>query len=252
MKNRHRSPLVNISVFGVSSLRRQNPYMVVWWSAAFPGFGHYLLNQYLRATLLTLTEKIINTLSHINEAMVYSFCGKFEMAKSVIHPQWVLGYIIIYCYVIWDSYRSTLVQNKMCYLAELENERIQPVVFHPIELQYIEKKKPLIAALYSFFFPGLGQLYNHQVVIAFYAMIWWWIYITLSGAHESLLNLMLGNIQESIFLLDPQFLLFMPSVLGGSIYYAFITAIDQNRIYRLEQRQHFEKRYRYSKVRIFP
>ena len=193
MKNRHRIPLVKIGVFGISYLRHQNPYMVAWWSAAFPGFGHYLLNQYLRGTLLTLTEKGINTLSHINQAMVYSFCGKFEMAKSIIHPQWLLGYIIVYCYVIWDSYRSTLVQNKMFNLAELENERFHPVVFNPAELQYLEKKNPLIAAFYSFFFPGLGQLYNHQFALAFYAMIWWWIYITLSRVHESVLNLIIGN-----------------------------------------------------------
>ena len=44
----------------------------------------------------------------------------------------------------------------------------------------------------------------------------------------------------------------MPSVLGGSIYYAFITSIDQNRLYRIEQRQHLEERYHNSKVRIFP
>lgn len=252
MRNRHRYPLANTSVFGVSFLHRQNPYMVAWWSAAFPGFGHYLLNQHLRATLLTLSELITNALSHINEAIVYSFCGKFELAKSILHPQWLFGYVIVFLYAIWDSYRSTLVQNKTCHLAENENNQLRAAFFHPLELQYLEQRNPFIAALYSFFFPGLGQLYNHQFALAFYAMFWWWFYLTLSRAHESLLNLLLGNIQESISMLHPQWLLFMPSVLGGSIYYAFITAIEHNRLYRLEQRQHLAKRYQNSEVRIFP
>lgn len=251
MNNHSRRPLATISVFGVSHFHRQNPYMVAWWSAAFPGFGHYLLNQYLRATLLTLSELITNTLSHINEAMVYTLCGKFEMAKYIIKPQWLFGYLIIYFYAIWDSYRSTIAQNKMCHLAELENERLRSINLHPLEIQYIEQKNPFTATLYSFFFPGLGQLYNHRFALAFYAMFWWWFYLTLSRSHESLLNLLLGNIQESISMLHPHWLLFMPSVAGGSMYHAFITAMEHNRLFRLEQRQYLAERYLNSDVRIF-
>lgn len=84
-QNRH--SLAKVTMFGVSQLKQQNPYMVAWWSAVFPGFGHYLLCQYLRGTFLTLAEVILNTLAHINEAMVYSFCGQFELAKVVIEPK---------------------------------------------------------------------------------------------------------------------------------------------------------------------
>lgn len=252
MNNQLRRPLATISVFGVTFLHRQNPFMVAWWSAAFPGFGQYLLNQYLRATMLTLSEVIINTLSHVNEAIVYSFCGEFEMAKSIIQPRWVFGYLIIYFYVIWDSYRCTLVQNKMCHLAELENERLCGIILHPLEIQYIEQKNPFIAVFYSFFFPGLGQLYNHRFGLAFYSMFWWWFYLTFSHAYESVLNFLLGNIQESISILHPHWLLFMPSVTGGAVYHAFITAIEHNRLFRVEQRQHFAERYQKSEVRIFP
>ena len=251
MNNRSRRPLATISLFGVTYLHRQNPYMVVWWSAAFPGFGHYLLNQYLRATLLTLSEVIVNTLSHVNEAIIYTYCGKFEAARSILQPRWLFGYLIIYFYAIWDSFRATLFQNKMCQLAELENERLQGMIIHPFEIQYLELKNPFTAALYSFFFPGLGQLYNHRFGLAFYAMLWWWFYVTFSHVYESILNLLLGNIKESISLLYPHWLLFMPSVIGGSIYHAFITAVEHNRLYRLEQRQHLKERYADSEVRIF-
>lgn len=251
MNKQSRYPLATISVFGVTHLHRQNPYMVVWWSAAFPGFGHYLLNQYARATLLTLSELITNTLSHVNEAIVFTFCGKFEMARSIIKPQWLFGYLIIYFYSMWDSYRSAVVQNKMCHLAELENEQLPRTKLHPIEIQYLEQKNPLTAALYSFFFPGLGQLYNHRYGLAFYSMFWWWFYLTVSRAHESVLNLLLGNIQDSISMLHPHWFLFMSSVVGGSMYHAFITAIEHNRLFCLEQRQHLTERYGESTVRIF-
>jgi len=252
MHNQPRRPLMTLSLYGVTYFHRQNPYMVAWLSAIYPGFGHYLLNQYARATLLTLSEVTTNTLIHINEAIIYSFCGQFEMAKAIIKTHWILGYVIIYFYAIWDSYRSALIQNKMCQLAELENEPLNCTIIHPFEIQYLEQRNPWIAAFYSFCFPGLGQLHNQQWLLAFYAISWWWIYLSLSHAHTSLLYLLLGNVQESIAVLNPHWLLFMPSVWGGSIYHAFYTALEHNRLFRLEQRQHFVERYRNSEVRIFP
>lgn len=251
MNNQQRRPLATISLFGVTHLHRQNPYIIAWWSAAFPGFGQYLLNRYLRGTVLTLFEVITNTLAHINEAIVYSFCGQFQMAKSVLQPRWVYGYFIIYLYLIWDAYRTTIVQNKMCQLAEFENETIPGIILHPQGIQYLEQKNPFIAVVYSFFFPGLGQLYNHRFGLAFWAMLWWWIYLALSHAYESILYLFLGNIEKSITFLHPHWLLFMPSVVGGSMYHAFITAVGHNQLYRLEQRQHLKERYQNTEVRIF-
>lgn len=252
MNNNYRPRLATLSVYGITHLQRQNPYMVAWWSAAFPGFGHYLLNQYVRATMLTLSELIINTLSHVNEAIVYSMCGKFEMAKAILEPRWLFGYLFIYFFTIWDSYRGVLLQNKMCHLAELENERIQGILIHPFEIQYIEQKNPFTAAFYSFLFPGLGQLYNHRFGLAFYAMFWWWFYVTFSHAYEALLSLILGNPQEWVSILHPHWLMFMPSVAGGAVYHAFITAVEHNWLYRIVQRQHLAERYRNSEVRIFP
>lgn len=252
MRIKPRRPLAAISAWGISILHPVRPGIVVWWSAAFPGFGHYLLSQNVRGTLLTLSEVIVNALAHINEAIVYCFAGNFELAKSVVHPNWVLGYVIIYLFAIGDSYRSALTQSKLYNLARLDNERIQATFLSPLEFQYIEKKNPVIPAVYSFFFPGLGQLYNHQIGLAFWAMIWWWIHLTLSGAHKSLILLLLGNVEASISILRPEWLLFMPSIWGGSIYYAYITALEHNRLFRREQRQYLTESYRDCAVDIFP
>ncbi|PYI52517.1 hypothetical protein DLM86_20285 [Paenibacillus flagellatus] len=241
-----------VSFFGVSYLQRQNPFMVAWWSAAFPGFGHMVLNQYFRGILLTLSEVVINTLARINEGMVYSFCGQFELAKSTIAPRWTFGYVIIYLFAIWDSYRSAVVQNKLIALAEAENVRINRFALHPVEVQYLEPKSPFAASVSSFFFPGLGQLYNHRLCLAFYGMFWWWVYMGLSRSHESLIALLQGRLADSIAMLHPHWLLFMPSVMGGAVYHAYSTASEHNRLFRIEQRQHFAERYRHSDVRIFP
>jgi hypothetical protein len=247
-----RRPYATLSVFGVTLFHRLNPFIVAWWSAAFPGFGHYLLNQYIRGTLLTLTEFIINSLAHINEAIIYSFCGKFDMAKSVLQPRWVFGYLIIYFYAIWDSYRSAVTQNKLCHLAEMENEKLQVMILHSLEIQYLEQKNPFIAAIFTFLFPGLGQLYNHRFALAFYAMFWWWFYAFFSGVYESLFYFSVGNIQKSIDIINPHWLLFMPSILGGAVYHAFITSIALNRLFIMEQRQYLLEKYANSKVFIFP
>ncbi|RXJ02435.1 hypothetical protein DS745_06955 [Anaerobacillus alkaliphilus] len=250
MAKKIRYPLSKIGVFGISQLKEQNPYMIAWWSAVFPGFGHYLLSQYTRAVLLTLTEVVINTLARINEAMVYSFCGNFEMAKNVLEPRWTLGYLLIYLITIADSFRVALYQKKLTHLAKLEKSPIQNMEIFSTEILYLQKQSPVMGPLYSFFFPGLGQLYQQRYGLAFYAIFWWWFYLTFSRLHESFLYLVLGRLEQSITVLHPHWLLFMPSVMGGAIYHAYRTTIEHNELYRLEQRQHLSSRYQNFTFRI--
>lgn len=224
-------------------LTRHNPYVILWISASFPGFGHFVLNMYLRGALLSVGEVIINTLAHINEAMVFTFCGQFDRAAAIIDPTWIYGYLIIYFWGMFDSYRSSLEVNKLARLAEMENARIRPFNISRVCLQYIEMKKPVVAAVCSFFFPGLGQLYNHRIDLAFWGIIWWWIYVGKSHLYDAVLALINGNIALSTTMLDPHWLLFMPSVLGGAIYHAHLQAGDHNRLFRLECRQYLAERY---------
>jgi len=83
-------------------------------------------------------------------------------------------------------------------------------------------------------------------------MVWWWFYLTVARVHESFYHLVMGNIQHSVAILSPHWLLFMPSIWGGSMYYAFVVSRDHNRLFRREQRQYLAKRYRDSEVIIFP
>ncbi|HWJ77026.1 MAG TPA: hypothetical protein VNR61_02995 [Niallia sp.] len=235
------------STSGVTHISYHNPYMVAWWSAVFPGFGHYILNQYLRATLLSLLEVIINTGANLNEAMVYSFCGEIELAKATLNLDWMLGYILIYLVTIADSYRGAVQLNTLSKLAE---PTIPSFEIFPAEVSYLSKKNPLISALHSFLFPGLGQLYNQRIFLAFYSIFWWWVYILLSHAHMAIVLLITGDFESSLRILHPHWLSFMPSVLGGSVYFAFVTCRDHNKLFDESQKDRLSKRYSGSKLRL--
>jgi hypothetical protein len=201
--------------------------------------------------LFTLSELIINSFTRVNDAILYSLCGKFEQAKSVTQMRWLFGYLAIYFFSIWDSYRSAKVQNTMLELAQAENEPLVSNTIRSAEVQYLEPKNPYIAAVCSLFFPGLGQAYNHRFLLAFYAMFWWWFYVTFSHAYEAAFYFLMGNIPLSVTILVPHWLLFMPSVIGGSVYEAFTTAVEHNRLFKAEQRQHLQHRYQAPEIRLF-
>jgi TM2 domain-containing membrane protein YozV len=232
-----------VSQDGVTSLRWQNPKMIAWWSASFPGFGHFLLHHFYRGYLLSAWEVIINSLARINEAIFYSLSGQYELAASVVEPRWAFAYAIVYLFSIWDSYIKALDANKQFHLAKLEGARIQSHIIKPLNITSISFKRPISALVCSFIFPGLGQLYNNRISLGFYGVFWWFVYMTMSRSHEALLYLILGKVQKATALLNPHWLLFMPSVICGAMYDAYMTAIDHNRLFRVEQKQYFEEQY---------
>lgn len=78
-----------VSSMGTTQIHLRNPYVIAWWSAASPGFGHLLLSKYVGGFVLVAWEIFINVNAKINLAMVYSFGGKFEVAKQVLEPRWM-------------------------------------------------------------------------------------------------------------------------------------------------------------------
>lgn len=247
------SPRRMISVIGpggVTYLKYKNPLAAVWWSAAFPGFGHLFINQFIRGTMLTLAEVILNTLAHINQALMYSYTGRFVMAKQVLDIRWAVAYMLIYMMAMWDCYVNAKSLNKTYRMALLENARISPGGVYAWEIQVLDRKSRFSAALMSLFFPGMGQFYNQRIGLALYALCWWGIYTSLSMVPVSLHRLLLGDMAGSLEVLRCHWLLFMPSVTGGAAYHAFETAGEHNQLLRMEQRQYLQERYRETDIRI--
>jgi len=96
---------------GTTQLHLRNPFVIAWWSLAYPGLGHLLLSKYIRGFLLFTWEVFLNYNAHINLAILYSFTGRFQMAKDVLDTTWVMFYAPTYLFAVWDSYRTTVDLN---------------------------------------------------------------------------------------------------------------------------------------------
>lgn len=59
-KQKEASKLSHLSIFGTTQIHLRNPYIIAMWSVMFPGYGHLLLNKYLRGFSLVIWELFIN------------------------------------------------------------------------------------------------------------------------------------------------------------------------------------------------
>ena len=107
-----RRPKEFLSPYITSYVQEQNPLTVLWWSAAFPGAGHFMLCKYMSGGLLMVWEYFINAQANINQGIFYSLIGEFEMAKTVVDIRWFLLYMCVYIFTMWDSYSLTINLNK--------------------------------------------------------------------------------------------------------------------------------------------
>ncbi|WP_404460718.1 hypothetical protein [Sutcliffiella horikoshii] len=240
----------HVSILGTTQLHLRNPYIIAWWSAAFPGFGHLLLSKYLRGFVLFIWEVLINIKSHVNLAMIYSFQGDIDKAKDILDTQWLLIYIPVYIFAIWDSYRTTVDMNKVFVLAEREEHRFNSFSIGALEINYLDKRNPVMAVLWSLFIPGLGQLYLHRIVTAFFVIVWLVVFFYYSHGLEAISLLFLGEIDKATSVIDPEWLLFFPSLYGFAIFDSYINTVENNKLYDKEQRGFFIDKYQSSSFRV--
>lgn len=240
----------HVSVLGTTQIHKRNPYIVAWWSAAFPGFGHLLLSKYIRGYLLFMWEVAVNALANVNLAMIYSFQGEIEMAKEVLNTRWLLIYIPVYLFAIWDSYRTTVDLNKVYILAERENHRFNSFAITAIEINYLDKRNPILAFIWSLFMPGLGQLYIHRILTAAFVIIWSVVFFYQSHALEAVTYLFWGEVQKATTVLNAEWLLFFPSLYGFATYDSFTATAENNKLYEKEQRKYLKENYQSSRFKI--
>ncbi|WML48671.1 hypothetical protein RCG23_00515 [Neobacillus sp. PS3-34] len=240
----------HVSIVGTSQIHLRNPYIIAWWSAAFPGFGHLLLSKYIRGYVLFIWEVIVNLNAHVNLAMIYSFQGNIEMTKDVLNTRWLLMYIPVYIFGIWDSYRTTVDMNKVYILAEREEHRFNTFSLGALEINYLDKRNPVLSVIWSLFVPGLGQLYIHRILTAFFVIIWLVIFFYFSHALEAVSLLGLGKVQEATSVVKPEWLLFLPSVYGFSVFDSYMNTVENNKLYEKEQRGYLKENYQAKGFRI--
>ncbi|MGG0719898.1 hypothetical protein ABE096_20315 [Robertmurraya massiliosenegalensis] len=241
--NSARRYIAHVSILGTTQIHLRNPFIIAWWSAAFPGFGHMLLSKYLRGFVLFIWEVVVNIKCKLNLAMIYSFQGDIDMAKDILDTRWLLIYIPVYIFGIWDSYRTTVDMNKVYILAEHEEHRFNSFSVGALEINYLDKRNPVMAVIWSLFIPGLGQLYLHRIVTAFFVIVWAVVFFYKSRGLEAISLLFLGDIEKATSLINPEWLLFFPSLYGFSVYDSYINTVENNKLFDKEQRAFFKKNY---------
>ena len=242
-QGRYLGQLAHLSIFGTTQIHLRNPYLIAMWSVTFPGYGHLLLSKYLRGFALVLWELFINQCIQLNSAMVYSFMGDIDAAKEVLDIRYMHLYIPIYLFAIWDSYRSTVDLNKMYLLNESESPQVKHLTIKPLEINYLDKRSPIVAAFWAMTIPSVGQLYTHRIIGAFFTLIITVIFVHYSHFLEGFHYLLIGEIDQSTKVLNKQWLLYIPSFYFFTIYDSYINAVENNKLFEAEQKNYLKQQY---------
>ena len=248
--NTARRYIAYVSLLGTTQLHLRSPAIIAWWSAAYPGFGHLLLSKYLRGFVLFIWEVIVNVNANINLGIIYSFQGNIDMVIEVLDTRWVLVYLPVYFFGIWDSHRTTVDMNKVYLLAEREEHRFNIFSIGAMEINYLDKRNPLMAAFWSAVVPGLGQLYIHRIITAFFVIFWAILFYYLSNSLEAVTFLILGEVEQATSVLNQKYLLMLPSIYGFSIYDAYVNTIENNKLFEREQRKFLKDNYQHPQFRL--
>ncbi|ANS74374.1 hypothetical protein AWM70_07085 [Paenibacillus yonginensis] len=230
-KWRSRRYKAHVSILGTTQLHKRNPYTIGFWSMAFPGFGHLLLNKYLRGYVLVLWEMFINQKIHLNEAMVFTFNGNFQAAREVLDPNFTYLYIPVYLFAIWDSYRTAVDMNKVYILAVRENAPFNEFSIGALEVNYLDKRKPWVSVVWSMGVPSVGQLYLHRIVLAVFILVTTIVLVWESHFILAVHYLILGDLASSNRVLNAQWLLYFPSFYFFTIYDAYTNTIENNKLF---------------------
>lgn len=239
-----------VSLSGTTTLHLRNPYVIASWSAAFPGLGHLLLSKYVTGFLLFLWEVFINYQAHVNLAILYSLTGKIDMAKEVINISWALLYIPTYIFAIYDSYRSTVDINNIYTLAVKEDSEVVPFKIGALEINFLDKKTPWVAAAWSLLSPGAGQVYIHRTIVAAFLLIGWIVVVYCSKLLPAIQYTLTGQLDKVKSVVDWQWYLNIPSIYLYAMYDAYANCVEENNLYDWEQSKFLKNNYQNKNFHI--
>ncbi|WP_261303706.1 hypothetical protein [Paenibacillus andongensis] len=245
MRTKPRRQIAFVGLLGITQLHLRNPLIIAWWSAAFPGFGHLLLSKYFRGFTLIGWEMLINTQMHLNEAIVYTFTGQFDQANEVLNIRWMSLYAPVYLFAIYDTYRTSVDLNHQFILAKRENAPIDCFKMSGMEINYLDKRSPWLAMIWSLLMPGIGQLYSHRIINAFFILVTWISLSYLSHLLQGIHYLLMWDLTQSARVVEMHWLIFLPSVYGFSVYDAYINTVEYNKLFDHEQISMLQENYQH-------
>ncbi|MBP2642477.1 MAG: hypothetical protein H6Q67_364 [Firmicutes bacterium] len=240
---KQRRPKAVASSIATNFLHLRNPYVIAWWSAAFPGFGHVSLGNYVIGFLLFGWEMLVNTQSSLNIGIIYSFTGRYDMAKEIVNNRWLISYAPVWIFSIWSSYHLAVDLNKLSILADRNHSPIAASNMSFFEINILDKRNPWVAVWWTAFTPGLGHLYTHRIPTGFFLLIWWIAMAYYSHLLQAFQYTALGLFAEATAVLNLEWVLYMPSLMGFAIYDVYVNTVEYNRLFDREQAAYLTSEY---------
>lgn len=227
-----------------------NPWIPLWWSAAFPGYGHCMINYPLIGYSLIIFEFIINNLAKVNKAIFLSMLGDFQTAIDVIDLRFFYLYIGVYVFTMFDSYRRCVDMNNNYILSFRTTTLTKTTKASSFSVNTLNKVSPITATYWEMIMPGLGSLYLNHLISFFFSIITWVITIGFSKFYVGVYYTCIGNFEKAKTILDPQWYLFIPSIYGGYVYFAYSQAVITNFQFKLSQSQFLRSEYQSTSFNI--
>jgi hypothetical protein len=238
-----RHPKATLTALGALGTHLRNPWVSAWWSAALPGFGHMLISNHFSGVILIVWEFFINIQAHLNIAIVLSLTGRFEEARAAVDHRWLLLYVAVYVYAIWDSYAETIEQNKYYIIAEREDFPISPSKVTALEFGFGKRRKPLLAIMWSLLMPGLGHLYVRKIEEALVLLVSWIATAYMSHICEAVVFTLVGDFAGARAIVDYNWFLFAPSLYGYAAYASYAAVVEVNKYTDAEQARYLKQSY---------
>lgn len=243
-ENKQSTRIYLTTSFNQNFIHIRNPWVAVWWSAAFPGFGHIMLNSYIMGLVLIIFEFTINTLSNLNLGIFYSMIGDFDKAKEVINKRIFFGYMGIYIFAMFDCYRRAVSLNERCRLGYKKKMNMDEKFIVPsLEVNGFEKRSPILSIVWSLIAPGAAHIYLQQIPHIIFGLTWWGMVAYMSHFYDGLYFTLTGDFAIAIEKMDPKWFLYIPSVYMFSTYNAYVEAVEGNKLYDYSQKQFLKEKY---------
>jgi len=172
------------------------------------------------------------------------------MAKDVLDINWILFYIPTYIFSEIDAYRTTIDLNHQYILAAREDAEVKMFNVGSIEINYLDKRTPWNAAVWSAMMPGLGQVLIHRIPAASFIIIGFIAVGEQSKLLPALHFSLLGQFESAKAILNPQWFLNIPSIYLFSIYDAYENTVSNNKLFDWKQTKFLKKNYESKKFNM--
>lgn len=246
-----RRQIAYVGAWNTILLDLRNPYIITYWSISFAGFGHILLDRYFRGFILITSEILLNKAANLNVAIYYTLTKQFVLAKQALDIGWLIAYLAVYCFAIFDSYRDTVMINNTYILAAREDVQVNCFAISSGSFNSLNAVPPWMAMFWSAILPGAGSFLTQRMNKAIYLMSLWIITAYLSGLYPAILHTFAGEFALAKSSLDIHWLLNVPSLWFFAAYEAYACTVENNKLFRWELGKFLKTEYQ-SKQFIMP